>query len=98
VALSVSHQDQVITPPAGARTLARSAHTDHAMLAYETAPVMSLQGHPEFSDEFVAALYSARRGKSLTDAQVEGALASLNSPVDSALVGMWMVRFFRTAR
>ncbi len=98
VALSVSHQDQVITPPIGARTLARSAHTDHAMLAYDTAPVMSLQGHPEFSDEFVAALYAARRGKTLSDAQVEGALASLNSPVDRALVGQWMANFFRTAR
>lgn len=98
VALSVSHQDQVITPPAGARTLARSSHTDHAMLAYETAPVMSLQGHPEFSDEFVAALYAARRGKTLSDAQVDAALASLDSHVDRALVGQWMAQFFRTAR
>lgn len=98
VALSVSHQDQVITPPAGARTLARSTHTDHAMLAYDTAPVMSLQGHPEFSDEFVAALYAARRGKTLSDAQVESALASLNSPVDCALVGQWMANFIRAAR
>lgn len=98
VALSVSHQDQVITPPAGAATLARSAHTDHAMLAYTDAPVMSLQGHPEFSDDFVAQLYAARRGKSLTDAQVDGAIASLNSPVDSVLVGQWMARFLKTAR
>lgn len=103
VALSVSHQDQVITPPQGAVTLARSAHTEHAMLVYDTpafhgAPVMSLQGHPEFSDAFVSALYSARRGKSLSDAQVDGALASLNSPVDSGLVGQWMARFLRMAR
>lgn len=98
VALSVSHQDQVITPPRGAVTLARSSHTDHAMLAYDNAPVMSLQGHPEFSDEFVAALYSARRGKTLTDAQVDGAIASLGSQVDSGLVAQWMARFLRTAR
>ena len=98
VALSVSHQDQVITPPSGAKTLARSAHTDHAMLAYEDAPVMSLQGHPEFSDEFVAALYSARRGKSLSEAQVDDAIASLASPVDRQLVGQWMARFLRSAR
>lgn len=98
VALSVSHQDQVITPPRGAVTLARSAHTEHAMLAYEAAPVMSLQGHPEFSDDFVAALYSARRGKSLSDAQVDSAIASLASPVDRGLVGQWMARFLRTAR
>jgi GMP synthase-like glutamine amidotransferase len=98
VSLSVSHQDQVITPPAGAVTLARSAHTDHAMLAYEGAPVMSLQAHPEYSDEFVAALYSARRGKSLNDAQVDNAIASLASPVDRVLVGQWMARFLRSAR
>lgn len=98
VSLSVSHQDQVITPPKGAVTLARSAHTEHAMLAYEAAPVMTMQGHPEFSDLFVAALYSARRGKSLSDTQVDGAIASLASPVDSALVGKWMARFLRTAR
>ena len=98
VALSVSHQDQVIKPPPSAVTLARSAHTDHAILAYDSAPVISLQGHPEFTDEFVAALYSARRGKSLTDAQVDGAIASLASKVDNALVGQWMALFLKTAR
>jgi len=98
VSLSVSHQDQVITPPAAAITLARSAHTDHAMLAYQDAPVMSLQGHPEFSDDFVAALYSARRGKSLTERQVDDAIASLASPVDRERVGQWMANFLRTAR
>jgi GMP synthase-like glutamine amidotransferase len=98
VALAVSHQDQVITPPRGAVTLARSAHTDHAMLAYRQAPVMSLQGHPEFSDDFVAALYSARRGKTLSDAQADGAIASLSQPADSLIVGQWMARFFRSAR
>lgn len=95
VSLSVSHQDQVITPPQSAMTLARSAHTDHAMLAYEDAPVMSLQGHPEFSDEFVAALWSARRGKTLSDAQVDGAIASLSQSQDNALVGQWMAQFLR---
>ncbi|MEQ1608178.1 MAG: type 1 glutamine amidotransferase [Hyphomonadaceae bacterium] len=98
VSLSVSHQDQVITPPLGAITLAHSAHTDHAMLAYADAPVISVQGHPEFSDPFVSALWSARRGKSLTDAQVDGALESLTRPEDNALVGDWIVRFLRSAR
>lgn len=97
VSLAVSHQDQVITPPAGAVTLARSAHTEHAMLAYDQAPVMSLQGHPEFGDEFVAALYAARRGR-LSDAQVDGAIASLAERHDNAMVGTWMARFLRGAR
>ncbi len=97
MALPVSHQDQMITPPLGAVTLACSAHTGHAMLAYEDAPVMSLQGHKEFSDAFVTVLSSARRGKSLSDAQVDGAIASLELPVDSLLAGQWMARFPRPA-
>ncbi len=37
VSLAVSHQDRVIEPPKGAVTLARSKHTEHAMLAYDGA-------------------------------------------------------------
>jgi GMP synthase-like glutamine amidotransferase len=97
VSLAVSHQDQVITPPEGAVTLARSAHTEHAMLAYAQAPVMSLQGHPEFEDDFVVALYAARRGR-LSDAQVDGAIASLGRAHDNARVGQWMASFLRGVR
>lgn len=97
VSLAVSHQDQVITPPEEAVTLARSAHTEHAMLAYAQAPVMSLQGHPEFEDDFVAALYAARRGR-LSDAQVDGAIASLGRAHDNARVGQWMASFLRGVR
>lgn len=98
VSLSVSHQDQVITPPDGAVTLARSAHTDHAILAYSGAPIISIQGHPEFSDTFVSDLWSARRGKALTEAQVDGAIASLARPGDAPMVGQWMTNFLKSAR
>lgn len=96
--LAASHQDQVLAPPAGAVTLAKSAHTDHAMLVYETAPMMSVQGHPEFGDAFVSALYGARRGKSLTDDEVDRAVESLGAAHDNALVGEWIARFLRSAR
>ncbi len=96
--LGVSHQDQVITPPPGAKTLARSRHTDHAMLAYDAAPAISLQGHPEFTDGFLAALYGARRGKTLSDDLADRAIESLAGPEDNALVGEWMAKFLRTAR
>jgi GMP synthase-like glutamine amidotransferase len=98
ISLSVSHQDQVIDPPRGAATLARSDHTEHAVLAYDSAPVMSLQGHPEFCDAFASALYGARRGKTLSDATVDAALDSLSLPEDNALVGEWIARFLRAAR
>jgi GMP synthase-like glutamine amidotransferase len=96
--LGVSHQDQVIAPPAGARTLARSTHTDHAMLVYDNAPIMSLQGHPEFTDGFLSALYGARRGKTLSDDLADQAIESLGAADDNALVADWMVRFLRQAR
>ena len=98
VSLSASHQDQVIVPPKGAVTLARSAHTDHAMLEYADAPVVTIQGHPEFSDRYASALWQARRGKALSDAQVDTALESMELPGDGALVGDWIVRFLKTAR
>jgi GMP synthase-like glutamine amidotransferase len=96
--LGVSHQDQVIAPPAVARTLARSAHTDHAMLVYDDAPIMSLQGHPEFTDGFLSALYGARRGKTLSDDLADQAIESLGTPEDNALVADWMVKFLKDAR
>ena len=98
VSLSASHQDQVITPPVGAVTLARSAHTEHAILEYADAPVITIQGHPEFSDRYASALWQARRGKALTDAQVDAALASMEKPGDGALVGSWIVSFLRSVR
>ena len=98
VSLSASHQDQVITPPPGAVTLARSAHTEHAMLEYADAPVITIQGHPEFSDQYASALWQARRGKALSDAQVDAALASMGLPGDGALIGDWIVRFLRSVR
>jgi GMP synthase-like glutamine amidotransferase len=97
ISLNTSHQDQVIEPPKGATTLARSKHTDHAMLEYSSAPVMSMQGHPEFGDVFCTALYSARRSKSLSDAQVDAAIDSLGHPEDSARVARWIARFLETA-
>jgi GMP synthase-like glutamine amidotransferase len=97
VSLAVSHQDQVITPPRGATTLARSAHTEHAMLAYDDIPAISVQGHPEFSDRYVSALYNNRRGKALTEAQVDAAIASLDQPQDNALVARWIANFLRSA-
>ncbi len=97
-ALTVSHQDQVITPPSGATTLARCAHTDHAMLVYQDAPIMSVQGHPEFSDSYAIALYNARRSNGLGDELADTAIESLAAPEDNALFAEWMVKFLRTVR
>lgn len=96
-ALAASHQDQVMSPPPGAETLARSDHTEHAMLAYTEFPAISVQGHPEFSDPFAAALYGVRRGL-LGDDAVDAAINSLAEPDDNALVAEWFTRFLASGR
>ncbi|MEM6627287.1 MAG: glutamine amidotransferase [Pseudomonadota bacterium] len=93
-ALAVSHQDQVLAPPADAETIASSEFTPHAALLYAGAPILSFQGHPEFNDSFAAALYNARRDNPLTDDQVDTAVESLAQPEDNSRVGRWIGRFF----
>lgn len=61
-ALAAFHQDQVITPPSDARVLAASEFTPFAVLGYDDDTV-SLQGHPEFTPEFAAALIHAQRDR-----------------------------------
>lgn len=94
-ALTASHQDQVETLPPGARILARSDHTPFAALAYEHAPAISFQGHPEMSDAFAAALYGARRGHTLPESQADAAVKSLARPSDATFVAAWIARFLR---
>ena len=95
--LSVSHQDQVITPPPNAHTFAANEHCAHAALNYESAPFMSFQGHPEFIDAFAAALYASRRaliGEALCDAALES-LSSCHAASSQDVAG-WINRHYRT--
>ena len=55
IALACSHQDQVITPPAGAKTILSSDFTPHAGLLYAGGTTLSVQPHPEFSVGFALA-------------------------------------------
>jgi GMP synthase-like glutamine amidotransferase len=95
LALAVSHQDQVKTPPPEARTWARSDHTAHAGLVWTDAPILTLQGHPEFDDAFAAALYALRGGTAYPAATATAAAASLSTPDDNRVAGAWLARFLR---
>ena len=95
IVLSVSHQDQVITPPAGTQPMMSCEFTPFAGLWYENAPIISIQGHPEFSKEFATALYSARADR------IDGiskAIDSLDMPLDNDLVSDWMIRFLNASK
>lgn len=91
--LGVSHQDQVLSLPPGARQVARNDFCEYAALAYPSAKAISFQGHPEYSPEFSCALYNVRRGTVFPQAMVDEAEASLATPVDNELIAAWMGRF-----
>lgn len=93
-ALAVSHQDQVIAAPPGARAIAASDFCEFAGLAYSTAPVASLQGHPEFGADFAATLHELRRER-IGGALVDEAVASFDAPLDARLAAGWIANFFR---
>lgn len=58
--LNAWHQDQVVQRPVDATCLAGNDFCENAVLAYGDR-VLTFQGHPEFTDAFLADLFDARR-------------------------------------
>ena len=89
----VSHQDQVTAPPENAQCLAGSDFCPYFVLRY--APCfLSIQGHPEFSRDFMAELLKLRED-SVSKEQLAQATHSLQQPVDNARVAGWMLRHYQ---
>jgi GMP synthase-like glutamine amidotransferase len=91
IAIAASHQDQVIEPPAGARTILSSPFTAHAGLFYGNS-ALSVQPHPEFDAGYARVCCELREGRA-PDALVAEAKASLAEPVDNAVLGGAITRF-----
>ncbi len=99
LAIAASHQDQVISPPVGARTFISSDFTPNAGLIYANGAAMSMQPHPEFELEYSAGVIELRRNNPLNDNEVQAALDSLCAPMDNDFVGNALGEFFwRAAR
>ncbi len=94
IAAPVSHQDQVVERPAGARVVAGSEFTPHAVLAYEDQPAISFQCHPEFTVDYARALAERRRGQ-VADEQIDRAVESLRAPNANDLLAEWVRAFLR---
>ena len=94
-AIPVSHQDQVVEPPPGARALAGSAFNPFGLLAYEDQPAISFQCHPEFSPAFAKALIEERRDRL---PRPDEAIATLDQPNDRDSVAAWIRRFLDSPR
>lgn len=97
IRLSVSHQDQVTTPPPGAKVIAGSDFTPYGMLAYPERRALSLQAHPEFEADFTRALIESRRGSRMDEALADTAIASLAGDDDRERVAVWLRRFLTSA-
>ena len=94
IALAASHQDQVITPPAGARTILSSDFAEHAGLLYPGDTTLSVQPHPEFSVGYaLACCEMAHQKGAAPDGLVVAAKASLAEPLESAKLGSAITRF-----
>lgn len=72
--LNAWHQDQIISPPEGARTIGSNAFCEHAALAYG-AQGYSVQAHPEFDDAFIQGLIDTRGRGVVPDALLQKAVA-----------------------
>ncbi len=93
IASVVSHQDQVVDLPAGAKRLAGSEFCPNAVLAYAQGPAISFQMHPEFGPDFASDLLRAREER-LPKSVVEEGLSTLKTPTDRALIARWIANFF----
>ena len=99
IALAASHQDQVITPPAGAKTILASDFTEHAALLYPGGTTLSVQPHPEFSVGYALACCEMAHSKGhAPDSLVAAAKASLAEPLESAKLGGAITRFLTRSR
>jgi GMP synthase-like glutamine amidotransferase len=96
IACAVSHQDQVVELPPSARRLAGSAFCENGVIAYEDAPAISFQMHPEFEPAFGRDLLNARRGR-IAAPLAETAMQSYDRPSDRALIARWIAAFYRSA-
>lgn len=91
----VSHQDQVIEPPAGAKTLISTEFCPHSMLRLGDT-VLTMQGHPEMVKGIVEVILESRREK-LGETVYTEAWKSLDKDLDHGLFGQWIGNFMRQA-
>ena len=91
------HQDQVITPPKGAETLASSEFCAHAALLYP-GQAYTVQPHPEFDAGFTQGLIDKRGRGVVPEPLLEQATADIDTPLDSAEMIDDLIHFLKHKR
>lgn len=93
ISCAVSHQDQVIAPPPGARVIGGSEFCPNGVIEYAQGPAISLQPHPEFAHDYGVALLRLRADRTPKD-RVDAGLSSYKGKSDRELIGRWITNFF----
>ena len=91
--LLVSHQDQVIRLPGEASLVATNDFCPIAGYRVNHS-VLTFQGHPEFSRDYLHYIMTQRR-EHIGEQAYEQGLKSLEQNEDNELVARWMVNFIR---
>jgi GMP synthase-like glutamine amidotransferase len=89
------HQDQVQKLPENSVLLGSSAHCEIGMFRVGET-MLGIEGHPEFTVEYGAALINARR-RLIGEQGAQRALRSLEGKADGSIVGRWIERFLSRA-
>ena len=88
--LLYSHQDQVIELPQDAASFAGDEFCPHAGMQINNH-VVTLQGHPEFSFDYMQYLIDQRR-KLIGEERYQQARASLSQPTDQQAIARWLLQ------
>jgi GMP synthase-like glutamine amidotransferase len=96
VRMQYMHADQVMEPPDGATLLSEAPHCPVAMFQWGPR-MLGIEAHPEFPAAYARALIENRRAR-IGEQAADDALARVDDPTDSDVVGGWIARFFEPQR
>lgn len=91
--LIVSHKDQVIQLPEGAQLLASAEQCPNSMYCIGDH-IFTMQGHPEFTQEYSRDLMDMRQ-EILGAETYNVGVASLDKPLMREMVSRWIIRFMK---
>ena len=91
--LIVSHKDQVIQLPKGAQLLASAKQCTNSMYCIDDH-IFTMQGHPEFTQEYSRDLMDMRQ-ETLGAGTYTAGVASLDKPLMREIVSRWIIRFMK---
>lgn len=95
--LNAWHQDQVLDPPKGAKTVASNAFCRNAALVYDNR-ILTIQPHPEFGGPIIADYAALRRGTAdYRDDLMDQATRRSVQPDNNKELGQQIGSFFKAS-